>query len=153
MELKHQITALCILVLCLKATSTSCVSFLSAYLRSGNLHIIGYNIDKQPYLTYGVLSPNGSLLKSFPITVPFPSMFHDFAITENYAVFMHMPLVFDPKIMIQHNTLPVIFKPELPSRIGLLPLTARSGDEVGYVTFISISLYIHCILQQLPIQT
>jgi hypothetical protein len=30
----------------------------------------------------------------------------------------------------QHNTLPVIFKPEMPSRIGLLPLTARSGDEV-----------------------
>jgi hypothetical protein len=31
----------------------------------------------------------------------------------------------------QHNTLPVIFKPEMPSRIGLLPLTARSGDEVS----------------------
>jgi carotenoid cleavage dioxygenase len=97
---------------------------------TGNLHIIGYNIDKQPYLQYGVLSSNGSLLKSFPINVAFPSMFHDFAITQNYAVFMHMPLVFDPKIMVQHNTLPVIFKPELPSRIGLLPLTARSGDEI-----------------------
>jgi carotenoid cleavage dioxygenase len=30
---------------------------------TGNLHIIGYNIDRQPYLNYGVLSPNGSLLK------------------------------------------------------------------------------------------
>uniref|UniRef100_A0A383WM42 carotenoid 9,10-dioxygenase n=1 Tax=Tetradesmus obliquus TaxID=3088 RepID=A0A383WM42_TETOB len=57
-------------------------------------------------------------------------MVFDFVITEHYAVFMHMPLVFDPKAMIEHNTLPVIFKPEMPSRIGLLPLTARSGDEV-----------------------
>jgi hypothetical protein len=30
---------------------------------AGNLHIIGYNIDRQPYLNYGVISPNGSLLK------------------------------------------------------------------------------------------
>jgi carotenoid cleavage dioxygenase-like enzyme len=43
---------------------------------AGKLHIIGYNIDRQPYLQYGVLSPNGSLIKSFPINVPFPSMFH-----------------------------------------------------------------------------
>jgi len=27
--------------------------------------------------------------------------FHDFAITKNYAVFMHMPLVFDPSIMVK----------------------------------------------------
>lgn len=27
--------------------------------------------------------------------------FHDFAITKNYAVFMHMPLVFDPNIMVK----------------------------------------------------
>jgi hypothetical protein len=30
---------------------------------AGNLHIIGYNIDRQPYLQYGVLSANSSLLK------------------------------------------------------------------------------------------
>lgn len=32
---------------------------------------------------------------------------------------------------LQHNTLPVIFKSELPAKIGLLPLTAKSGDEVS----------------------
>jgi carotenoid cleavage dioxygenase-like enzyme len=30
-----------------------------------------------------------------------PCRFHDFAITKNYAVFMHMPLVFDPSIMVK----------------------------------------------------
>jgi hypothetical protein len=38
----------------------------------------------------------------------------------------------------QHNTLPVIFKPEMPSRIGLLPLTARSGDEVRMLFVFSL---------------
>jgi carotenoid cleavage dioxygenase len=76
-------------------------------MSAGNLHIIGYQIDRQPYLTYGVLAPNGSLLKSFPVPVSFPSMFHDFAITENYAVFMHMPLVFDPKAMIEVRYCPL----------------------------------------------
>jgi hypothetical protein len=33
--------------------------------------------------------------------------------------------------VLQHNTLPVIFKSEMPARIGLLPLTAKSGDEVS----------------------
>lgn len=36
-------------------------------------------------------------------------------------------------LFVQHNTLPVIFKSELPARIGLLPLTAKSGDEVSRV--------------------
>jgi len=30
---------------------------------AGNLHIIGYNFERQPHLCYGVLGPNGDLLK------------------------------------------------------------------------------------------
>jgi hypothetical protein len=37
--------------------------------------------------------------------------------------------------VLQHNTLPVIFKPELPAKIGLLPLSAKSGDEVRPASF------------------
>lgn len=33
-----------------------------------------------------------------PITVPDPIMMHDFAITENYAIFMDLPLYFRPKV-------------------------------------------------------
>lgn len=40
-----------------------------------------------------------------------PCRFHDFAITKNYAVFMHMPLVFDPSIMVK-------VRPLLSSRQG-----------------------------------
>lgn len=37
----------------------------------------------------------------FVCTCAYATRFHDFAITKNYAVFMHMPLVFDPSIMIK----------------------------------------------------
>lgn len=33
-----------------------------------------------------------------PITVSDPIMMHDFAITENYAIFLDLPLIFRPKV-------------------------------------------------------
>jgi hypothetical protein len=32
--------------------------------------------------------------------------------------------------MIKNNSLPIVYKPELKVKFGLLPLTAKSGDEV-----------------------
>lgn len=48
---------------CLFPSKITSKSRQNALPKTGNLHIIGYNIDRQPYLNYGVLSPNGSLLK------------------------------------------------------------------------------------------
>lgn len=35
--------------------------------------------------------------------------------------------------MVENNSLPIVYKKELPVKIGLLPHTATSGDEVGWV--------------------
>lgn len=51
-----------------------------------------------PYLTYRVVSKDGFMDDPVPITIPDPIMMHDFAITENYAVFMDLPLIFNPKV-------------------------------------------------------
>jgi hypothetical protein len=34
--------------------------------------------------------------------------------------------------MVENNSLPIVYKKELPVKIGLLPHTATSGDEVGW---------------------
>lgn len=38
------------------------------------------------------------MLDPVPITIPESVMMHDFAITENYSIFMDLPLLFRPKV-------------------------------------------------------
>ena len=59
---------------------------------TGELFIIGYS-PMGDYLTYSVLSQDVDASKSQPIDIPNPVMMHDFQITENYAVFMDLPIV------------------------------------------------------------
>lgn len=57
----------------------------------------GYS-HNPPYVTYRVISKDGFMHDPIPITVAAPVMMHDFAITENYAIFMDLPLYFRPKV-------------------------------------------------------
>lgn len=52
-----------------------------------------------PYLEYGIVFPQGELLRTVPIEIPMAVMMHDFAITENYTIFMDLPLTFSPEKM------------------------------------------------------
>ena len=61
---------------------------------TGELHFFGYGVFP-PYLTYHVLDASGELVKSEPITVPGPTMMHDFMITSEHAIFMDLPVVID----------------------------------------------------------
>lgn len=78
-----------------------------------------------PYLEYSVVSAEGELLRTVPIDLPVPVMMHDFAITENYTIFLNMPLLFKPMQSIT-GQLPIKFEPERKSYIGILP---RHGDN------------------------
>jgi carotenoid cleavage dioxygenase-like enzyme len=57
----------------------------------------GYS-HEPPYVTYRVISKDGAMHDPVPITISDPIMMHDFAITENYAVFLDLPLYFRPKV-------------------------------------------------------
>lgn len=61
----------------------------------------GYS-HSPPYVTYRVISKDGEMHDAVPITIPDPVMMHDFAITENYAIFMDLPLFFRPKVIDNH---------------------------------------------------
>ncbi|GJW71780.1 carotenoid cleavage dioxygenase 1 [Tanacetum coccineum] len=59
----------------------------------GEMFTLGY-AQAPPYVTYRVISKDGVMNDPVPITVAESMMMHDFAITENYAIFMDLPLYF-----------------------------------------------------------
>lgn len=70
-------------------------------LGAGEMFAFGYSVDAPPYVTYRVISKDGAMLDPVPISISDPVMMHDFAITENYAIFMDLPLYFKPKVHYQ----------------------------------------------------
>lgn len=73
-------------------------------LDADEMFTFGYS-HTPPYITYRVITKEGTMLDPVPITISEPIMMHDFAITENYAIFMDLPLYFRPKVTILLNTL------------------------------------------------
>lgn len=74
---------------------------MSSPFSSGEMFTFGYS-QTPPYVTYRVISEDGFMNDPVPITIPESIMMHDFAITENYAIFMDLPLYFRPKVWLPH---------------------------------------------------
>ncbi|PRQ54664.1 putative carotenoid oxygenase [Rosa chinensis] len=91
---------------------------------TGEMFTFGYLHDP-PYVTYRVISKDGFMHDPIPITVPAPIMMHDFAITENYAIFMDLPLYFRPKEMVKEGKLIFSFDETKKARFGVLPRYAK----------------------------
>ncbi|MBD2438356.1 carotenoid oxygenase family protein [Nostoc sp. FACHB-110] len=104
---------------------------------TGEMIFFGYSFAP-PYLQYGIVSAAGELLWTVPIEIPTAVMMHDFAITENYTIFMDLPLTCRPERMQQG--LPILmFERDHPSRFGILP---RHGDNSKIRWFESPSCYV-----------
>ncbi|CAL9004074.1 unnamed protein product [Prunus brigantina] len=91
---------------------------------TGEMFTFGYS-HTPPYITYRVISKDGFMHDPIPITVADPIMMHDFAITENYAIFMDLPLYFRPKEMVKEKNLIFTFDPTKKARFGVLPRYAK----------------------------
>ncbi|GFP92099.1 carotenoid 9 10(9' 10')-cleavage dioxygenase [Phtheirospermum japonicum] len=117
---------------------------------TGEMFTFGY-AHTPPYITYRVISKEGVMQDPVPITIPAPIMMHDFAITDNYAIFMDLPLYFRPKEMVKENKFAFSFDPTKKARFGILPRYAKNellvrwfelpncfifhnGDEVVLIT-------------------
>ncbi len=96
--------------------------------RTGEMFLFGYNLVRKPYLQYSVVNAKGQLCHTQPIDLEMPVMMHDFAITENYALFMDLPEVFDLKRAMRGQH-PLIFMKERGSRFGIVP---RAGGAVRW---------------------
>ncbi|MEA5551279.1 carotenoid oxygenase family protein [Anabaena cylindrica UHCC 0172] len=104
---------------------------------TGEMMFFGYSFSP-PYLQYSVVSAQGELLKTVPIDIPMGVMMHDFAITENYTIFMDLPLTFSPERM-QKGEPMMMFENQRPSRFGIVP---RHGDNSNIRWFETPSCFI-----------
>ena len=104
---------------------------------TGEMMFFGYSFAP-PYLHYGVVSPQGELLRTVPIELPMAVMMHDFAITENYTIFMDLPLTFNSERM-QRGEPPLMFESSRSSRFGIVP---RHGDNTNIRWFETPACYV-----------
>jgi carotenoid cleavage dioxygenase len=96
---------------------------------TGELHFFGYGVFP-PLLTYHRADAAGNLVQSEEITVPGPTMLHDFAITEHSVVFMDLPVVCDPSLLIA-RTMPYRWSEDYGARLGIMP--RGGGADVRWV--------------------
>ncbi|KAL4198341.1 hypothetical protein AMTRI_Chr03g139740 [Amborella trichopoda] len=97
---------------------------------TGEMFTFGYS-HTPPYVTYRVITKKGVMLDPVPITISDPVMMHDFAITENYAIFMDLPLYFRPKDMVK-GKLVFTFDNTKKARFGVLPRYAKDELQIRW---------------------
>ncbi len=107
-------------------------------LVTGEMMFFGYSFSP-PYLQYSVVSPTGELLQTVPIDIPMAVIMHDFAITENYTIFMDLPMTFNGERM-QRGEPAISFERDRPSRFGIVP---RHGDNSSIRWFESPACYVY----------
>lgn len=93
---------------------------------TGRMHFFGYGFTP-PYLTYHVADPDGTLVLSQEVEVAGPTMIHDFAITDQHAVFWELPVVFDMDSAIaavngEGDGFGFVWDDSYGARIGVMPL-------------------------------
>ncbi|XP_010241260.1 PREDICTED: carotenoid 9,10(9',10')-cleavage dioxygenase 1-like [Nelumbo nucifera] len=98
---------------------------------TGEMFTFGNSLTP-PYVTYRVISKDGFMHDQVPITISDPVMMHDFAITENYAIFMDLPLYFRREEMVKGNKLIFTFDATKKSRFGILPRYAKDELQIRW---------------------
>ena len=93
---------------------------------TGEMLFFGYQFLAEPYLTYHRVNAQGQLVQSEVIDIPRPVMMHDFTITEHYAIFFDLPIVF----ALEHGGFK--FDRDAGGRIGVMPRNGTNSDVTWY---------------------
>uniref|UniRef100_A0A0D9WVL5 9-cis-epoxycarotenoid dioxygenase n=1 Tax=Leersia perrieri TaxID=77586 RepID=A0A0D9WVL5_9ORYZ len=99
---------------------------------TGELFALSYNVVERPYLKYFYFSSDGRRSPEVVIPVDSPTMVHDFAVTENFAVIPDQQIVFKLHEMLRGGS-PVVFDSGKPSRFAVIPKYAAGAGEVRWV--------------------
>ncbi|KAL8057116.1 hypothetical protein ABFX02_04G163500 [Erythranthe guttata] len=102
---------------------------------TGEVFAFRYNILRPPFMTVFRISPDGRKQKEVPIfSLNSASFVHDFAVTQNYAVFPDTQIVMDPMEILRGKS-PVGTDPRKTPRIGVMP---RYVDDESEMTWIDV---------------
>jgi len=84
-----------------------------------------------PYLRYFAADPQGRLVHAVDLPTPAPAMIHDFLITEEHAVFLDSPLVFNLNAVGEGGPM-VKYSPEHGTRLGVMPRLGQAHEMRWY---------------------
>ncbi|MBI1400195.1 carotenoid oxygenase family protein [Hyphomonas sp.] len=93
---------------------------------TGELLAFSYFSFRPPYLHYIRVGADGELKQVEGIDIPNMVMMHDFSITRNYAIFLDLPLVFNPALLA--SGMPFKFDAKAGARVGVMPRNGTARD-------------------------
>ena len=96
---------------------------------TGELLFFNYGKDA-PYLHYGVVDEDNTLVHYTGVELPGPRLPHDMAFTENYVILNDFPLFWDAEFLKHNAHIPRLHR-DMPSRFAVLPRRG-SGAEVRW---------------------
>ena len=90
--------------------------------------LLFFNYSKTaPYMHFGVVDANDTLVHYVPVELPGPRLPHDMVFTRNYAILNDFPLFWDPDLLAQGKH-KVVYRPELASRFAIVPRLGKPGE-------------------------
>jgi len=98
--------------------------------KTGEMLFFAYGLVP-PYITYHRVSAEGELVQSEVIEVGAATMAHDFNLTENYVIFMDLPLLFDMD-KIAEGGIPLKWSDDYGARLGVMPRNGGNAAVVWY---------------------
>ncbi|MBO1334109.1 carotenoid oxygenase family protein [Streptomyces sp. VRA16 Mangrove soil] len=93
----------------------------------GELHAVAY-CWAHPYVQYLVVGADGRVRRSVDVPVDGRPMMHDFSLTASYVLLYDLPVVFDTGFASSPSSLPYVWDPARPPRLGVLPREGRAED-------------------------
>ena len=93
---------------------------------TGELLGFSYLSAEPPYLHYIRVSADGVVQQIEGIEIPNMVMMHDFTVTENYAIFMDLPVCFD--LVALETGMPFKFNRNAGARLGIMPRNGANAD-------------------------
>ena len=105
---------------------------------NGDLLFFDYALY-EPWYSFGVVDKHNQLQHFTQIELPGPRLPHDMAITENYAIFMDLPVVFTEQGLRQ-KVWAIHEDKNLPTRFGILPRYAN-GKKIKWFEFPGCYIY------------